>query len=166
MEELKIEDAKEYVDSLFNELEMMHTENSRSNVYKRLKLYDDRLDMTDGNVCINNEYHCESIDCAAKFLRCLSSFLQMDWNNSTTLVYTYTDPKFSNVRVKSYPKAVNEDGTVDIIIFVDVYYGNNNTEKETTDNNDTEYSDKFTLIDSKGHIKHFKIKGGKIKWRN
>lgn len=163
MEKLELSNVIEYANNLFNKLEMLHTEHDQSyNVYKKLKLYDNRFSMDDGNVHINNEYRCESIDCASKFLTCLGCFLQP----SNKGKYHYADSNFSNVWVDGHFKEVNDDGTVDIIVYVDIYYENNNdAKKEATDNND-EYVNKITISNSKGHALHFKIKGGKIKWRN
>lgn len=183
MEKIELKDLTEYANSLFDTLERLHSEHNRSSVYKRLKLYDNRFDMTVEKVSINNEYHCESMYCASEFLKCLGYFLRLDCGDASALLtYEYIDPKFSNIKIKTHPKAVNNDGSVDIIIYVNAYYEiNNDAERETTDNNDEyvdkitkkpiidsndEYVDKITISDPKGHALHFKIKGGKIKWRN
>ena len=184
MEKIELKDLTEYANSLFDKLERLHSENNHFSVYKRLKLYDNRFNVTVEKVSINNEYHCESMYHASLFLKCLAYFLRLDcWDRSRLLTYVYSDPKFSNLKIKTHAKSVNNDGSVDIIIYVNAYYEiNNDAEKETIDNNDEYYADKIakkpiidnndeyvnkiTISNSKGHVLHFKIKGGKIKWRN
>ena len=122
------------------------------------------------HIRIFNRYQCASKEVVSEFIKALDSrSIRIVANNDENMYY-FDDPDYSNIKLSIF--VLNIDSGYTIMFNID-WFPVSYQDAMIEDEDDSHivksgYCDGNHCIEkeSDGTIKHFKIKGGKVKWRN
>lgn len=119
---------------------------------------------------IFNRYQCASKEVVSEFIKAVDSRFICFMRNKEENIYYFNDPDYTNIKLRIF--ILNIDSEYIIMFNID-WYPVSYQDAMIEDEDDSHivksgYCDGNHCIEkeSDGTIKHLKIKGGKVKWKN